>query len=694
MDLTDLKRFHDKAYVAGQVTRERASDDLVFYHITQWDDNLLEDTNLAYRGQFDILRKAGRQILGDLSANPIQVDFKPKDETREDGAELLDGLYRADDHRNESQEAYNYASQDAVVCGFGAWELYTEYATNRIGDVNQVIRRKWIPEAANTVYWDPNAKRLDKSDANYVSVLTAYSEEGYKDLVEDLTGTRPDIIGENFKSPEESFVFPWVGGESKKIYVTSFYHREKVKDKTLVFTDPVGTEMVLLESQLSDVMDEMLDSGFEIVAEKQIERWQVTKYIASGSEIISEDVIAGENIPVVPMYGERTIVEGEEHYEGITRLAKDPQRLRNFQMSYLADIVSKSPRRKPIFLQEQVAGLEQMYEEPGADNNYPYLIQHRVTKSGEPLPLGPVGEMPDQPIPQALAASMELTRQAVEDVANPGLPQDIADPDLSGKAVLALQNRMDTQSYIYQHNLKHAKRRDGEIYASIATEIYDAPRKVLIERPDGTKEQAEVMSAVVDSQSGEVKVLNDLTNMEFDVYSDIGHSFSSQKEATIDHLKEMAQQLAKTNPMLHEALILKAIELTDGVNTDDIRDYANRQLLLSGFREPKNEEEMQLVAQAQQSQQPDAATMLAMAEMEKAKADQMGEQRQAIKDQVDAQLEAQRIQIDQFRAETDRIGEQIDAQKVGADINYTNIKALDQQVETASKVYGARVNGL
>ena len=89
----------------------------------------------------------------------------------------------------------------------------------------------------------------------------------------------------------------------------------------------------------------------------------VTRYLASGAQILDESVIAGENLPVVPVYGERGFVEGEEYYEeGIVRLAKDPQRLRNFQMSYLADIVSRSPRPKPIFYPEQVQGYEQMYE--------------------------------------------------------------------------------------------------------------------------------------------------------------------------------------------------------------------------------------------------------------------------------------------------------------------------------------------
>jgi len=84
LDLNEIKRLHDKAYQAGQVTRERAASDMVFYYITQWDAELLNDSQLAYRGEFNILKKAGRQILADLSENEVTVDFEPVDETRDD----------------------------------------------------------------------------------------------------------------------------------------------------------------------------------------------------------------------------------------------------------------------------------------------------------------------------------------------------------------------------------------------------------------------------------------------------------------------------------------------------------------------------------------------------------------------------------------------------------------------------------
>ena len=219
LELEELKRLHDKAYEANQVTRERAADDLVFYYITQWDDQLLQDSQLAYRGEFNIIRKAGRTIMSDLAANPVQVDFEPRDESREDAADLLDGLYRAGTNNSTSQEAFKNAQNEKVVCGFGAWELYTRYESMRSEDNNQIICRRPIFEA------------------NYCSVLTSYSKDGYEDLVKDLTGDEAGpVSAPSFKNPEQSYTFPWIEGEAEKIYIASFYHRVKVKDKIVMKT--------------------------------------------------------------------------------------------------------------------------------------------------------------------------------------------------------------------------------------------------------------------------------------------------------------------------------------------------------------------------------------------------------------------------------------------------------------------------
>ncbi|MCK4500148.1 hypothetical protein KAU11_06595, partial [Candidatus Babeliales bacterium] len=541
LELKDLMSMHDKAYNNGIVTREKSAEDLSFYWISQWDDHVLEDSTLQFRGEFNILRKAGRQISADLRSNPVQVDFEPKADSRDDGADLLDGLYRSDERSNTSIEAYNNGSGECIVCGVGAWELVTEYVSNRAGNDNQVIKRKPIYEANNNVMWDSNAKLLDKSDANYVSILTAYSPEGYEDLYKELKGEDCRNMS-SFKYPEHSYSFPWVGSRNSLFYVTRFYHREKVEDTIVTLEDPLGQPIMLRMSDLDEVMDDLIDEGYSITDERKIMRWQVTLYIASGCEILSSHPIAGENIPVVPVYGERAFVEGEEHYEGVTRLAKDPSRLRNFMMSYLADIASRSPRPKPIFSPEQVLGYEFMYEDNGADNNYPYYLMNSMKKDGTPIVAPSMPQMPEQQIPESMVKMLDETRIAVSDVANAGAPADLADIDLSGKAVMALQNRLDQQSIVYQENLKHAKRRDGEIYASMASEVFDAPREVTLTLPDGTRKKEQVMSSIMDKDSGELVMLNDLTNMEFDVFADIGTPYKNQKEETFEKLESMIEK--------------------------------------------------------------------------------------------------------------------------------------------------------
>ena len=687
LELDKLKKLHDKAFNANTVTRERAADDMIFFFVTQWDDQILEESQLAYRGEFNILKKAGRQIISDLASNPVQVDFEPIDDTRDDAAELLDGIYRTDDNNNVTIDSYANAKQEAVVCGVGAWLLYTEYVTAKAGNKNQIIRRLPLFEANNNVFWDPGAKLLDKSDADYVSVLISYSEDGYKKLVKELTGKELETISnESFKHPEHSYTFPWIGGEGKKIYVVKFFHRKKVKEKVLTMSDPFGQTIDIRESELGEAEDDLLNTGYSIESEKTIERWEVTEYVASGDEILDSNVIAGQNIPVVPIYGERAYVEGEEHYEGVTRLAKDPSRLRNFAFSYMADILSKSPRQVPIYLQEQIANFEDMYSESGPNDNYPYRLQNRKAGDGTDLPLGPVGTTPEQPIPQSLPLVIDLTRQAVEDVANPGIPQDIADPDLSGKAVLALQNRLDMQSMVYQEHYKHGKRRDAEIYASMASGVYDVPRRVKATLPDGTTKDMQVMDTVIDSETGDIVTLHDLYNAEFEVYSKIGASYSTQKDQTVDRLGEMIAGMDPMDPM-RKALQLKQLVLMDGVDFDDVRDYANKQLVLSGVKEPETPEEQEMLAAAQQQgDEPSAEMVLARAEDKKGQAQLLEQQRKGIDMQLQAQNEKMKRQIDAFEAQTQRIGVQVDAEEAGAKIDNTRTDTFGKQLDNAGKV--------
>jgi hypothetical protein len=685
-DIVELKRNFDKDYETGQVTREKAANDMLFYFITQWDDMLLEDSSLGFKGEFNILKKAGRDILADLSENPIQPDFVPKNDTSEDTAELMDGIYRTIDNTNTTMESYQVAEHEAVVCGVGAWELYTTYESMNADNNHQVIKRRALYEANNTVFWDGNAKRIDKTDAGRVTILTAYTEDGYKALVHELTGEEIDHIDtESFKQPEHSYNFPWIGGEGKKIYVGKAYYRDKVTEKHVTMVDPFGDEITMREADLLDTMDEMLDEGFEITTEKEVETWHVTQYIISGESILSEETIIGEYLPVIPQYGEYAFIEGEPHYEGITRLAKDPSRLRNFAMSYLGDILARSPRPKPIFWAEQIAGYEYMYEDNGADNNYPYLLQNKVGEHGSDLPIGPVAVMPEQTVPQSLDKVLLETRAAVQDVATPGAIPDVADVDLSGKAINAINARIDKQAFTYRLNKEYAKRHDAVVFFSMAKEIYDVPRKALMTLPDGTRKEAEIMKSVIDKETGDVTTLNDINGAEFEIFAKIGPSYTSQKEQVIEQLQTLYTGMQPGDP-LRKGVELQLITMMEGPGFEDLKEFARKQQVSMGFKEPETPEEKQMLEQqAQQQKQPSAEMVLAMAENRKAAALEQKNRLEGLKAQANAENESKKRVIDEFEAVTDRAAVQVDAQEAGANINYKRADTMHKRMETAAK---------
>jgi hypothetical protein len=353
-------------------------------------------------------------------------------------------------------------------------------------------------------------------------------------------------------------------------------------------------------------------------------------------------------------------------------LAQDPQRLRNFMMSYLADIVSTSPRSKPFFYATQIAGHEYMYEDNGAGSNYPYYLLNETTVNGVPLPPGPVGVMPETPLPQALVAAIQMMSEATADVAQSGAPNSIADVNLSGNAIAQISAMLDEQSVTYQEHFKFAIRRDAEIWAGMVPDVHDVPRKVTLTGQDGSREDAYVMQSIVDLETGETKVLNDLRTAKFEVFAEIGTAYESQKQQQRQELTQLLQTVDPTNP-IYNGLLMKYVALSDGVDSEDLKEYAKKQLILSGFKEPETDEERAMLEQSQQSQSPDANMVLAQAEEKKAQAD------------------IAKIEVDAYNAETNRMRVMFEAQKLGIDLELKEADLTSKQIDNMQKLRVPRV---
>lgn len=653
----------DRAWSASRDVRDRAADDLIFSRVTQWDDSL-DWCGLEYRGEFNLIWKERQRLISEIRANEISPEFKPLDGADPDAADILNGMFRTDMRNNRSKESVDVAVGDMIDAGFGAWRLITEYVnTTSELDNRQVIRRVPIHEANNMVFWDENAKRMDKSDARWCSILTLMDEEGYENLAEEY-GFDDESLPSNFSTPAQSYVFPWVNTQTQRYIVGEYYERTKKTERIVIMQHPVFGVQAYKRSEVKDVLDDMIAKGWETLGQKTREYYRVDKYIVSGSRILhGPERIAGEHIPVVPLYGNWYYAEGVEVWSGITRLAKDPQRLYNMQMSYLADIAATGNRRKPILTPKQVQGFQHLWEDP---SKYRYLLLNDVDTSGNPLPTAPIGYVEPENVPEATAAIIQAARQNVEDVTSPGMPQDVLDPQGSGKAILATQARIDNQSFVYMDNLATALRRDGEIYASMARSVYDTRREVTLTAIDGGETPAIVMEQIQDMATGQWVTLNDITRGAFEVYVDVGPTFQSQKQSARSEILQMMQ--VAQDPELQMILQMQYLTLQDGASMEMVRRYARRKLLQMGVMEPETQEDMEYMQQLQQqaqNQQPDPTQMALMQSL----------QAEAMKNQSYAE-----------KAQADTVRALADAEKTRAETAETLAKVNSQALDNAERL--------
>jgi len=658
-DIQEIVRRQDLAYSATLRVRERGSDDLMFSRLTQWDD-FIEGIGLEYRGEFNLIWKERQRLISEMRANQIAPNFKPVDGADPDAGDILNGMYITDMRNNRAKEAVDVAVGDMIDAGFGAWRLFTEYVdTDDDLDNRQVIRREPIHEANNVVFFDPAAKRMDKSDARYVTIIVQLAKEAFEELAEEY-GFDPDMSS-GFSNPSQSYVYPWnyVG---KQYTIGEHYERVKKTEKIVIMEHPSLGAKAFKRKEIKDVLDDMLNMGWRTLGQKTREYYIVNKYLVSGSRILhGPERIAGEHIPVIPCYGNWFWLEGAEVWSGITRLAKDPQRLYNMQMSYLADIAAKGARNKPVLYPEQVQGFQHMWEN---QNSYPYLLMNRKTTTGEDLPPGPANYIQAEQVPQATVAILEAMRMSVEDVTSPGMPQDVLDPTASGKAINAVQSRIDNQSFVYMDNLASAYRRDAEVYLGMAREVHDTQREVRLTGMDGNESTAVLMEQVQDMATGQWVTLNDISRGQFEVYVDVGPAWQSQKQKSRDELIQMMQ--STQDPQLMNILQMQYILLQDGQQFDALRKYARKNLLQMGIIEPESEEDMEYMQQLQMQAQQGDPQQMAVAQALQA---------QAMKDQAQA-----------AKAEADTIGALALAEERRASTAEKLTKVTSQQLDNAERL--------
>lgn len=624
-NLADIHAFaleeFDKIQSAERETREQCLEDRRFYSIpgAQWEGALADQFENMPTFEVNLIHHAVLRVVNEYRNNRITVDFTSRDGAASDKmADTCDGLYRADEKASNAKVAYDAAFEEGAAGGMGAWRLTNCYEDDYDDDNDQQrVAIEPIYDAESRVFFDPGCLRPDKADAKRGYLLTPYSHADYKDeFGDDPSSWSKDITRSEFDwcTPDVVWVCEHYVIEEGREWVYWF--------RGLALRDDEDNLKKVTESEIEedpDLLDQLKATGWEEVRRKRVKRRQVHKYLLSGSKVLEDcGVIAGEHIPIVVTYGKFWVVDGIVRCMGHVRLAKDAQRLVNMLMSWLAEIAARFDVEKPIFTGEQMAGHAQRWAEDNV-KKYPYLtINSVLSPSGETVAAGPVGYTKAPNVPPAMAALFEIALACLKELLGNQQDGEKIQPNISGKVVELIQQRLDMQTYIYMDNFAQAMQRCGEIWLSMKRAItVETGRRMKTVGSDGKASSAVVNEPRVD-KDGATYLENDLSKATFDVDVDVGPTSSSKRAGTVRALSTLVG-LTGDDPEMKSAILATLLTNIEGEGMSDLNSYGRRRGLKLGVIKPTDEEAQQLAAE-QQGQQPDPQTQYLQAESQKAAA--------------------------------------------------------------------------
>jgi hypothetical protein len=667
-----MKRFDDCAWPQRELRAESlAARRFVTIPGADWEDEWGEQFANSIKISVPKVGRGLRKIETDYRENRIVPDFRPDGgKADQDTANMLDGLHRADSYRFKSQQARDNAAFEAFAGGFGAYRLCNEWEdeADKDNDHQRINPAGLITDADQSVYFDPNARLYDKSDARFAFIRTAMTIDAYhSDFGDDLPVEFPDGAAWQMRD--------WFTPST--IAIAEYYEVEEVSDALWILTYTLsGEQKRLWSSELEDgQLAELVKDGWKKKRQNR-KRRRVHKYVLSGERVLEDrGLIAGDCIPIVPIYGQRYFVENQERWKGYVQDKMDGQRGYNSMVSRLVETASLSPREIPVFAPEQMPpAIANQWARANIDR-LPYLLAEPLyNEDGTIAQVGPVSKITPPQLAPVDAALIQIFDTALQEDMVDGA--DTVKANVSEDAMNVAATRIDAKSGIYLDNVRQSVQREGEIYLSMAREVYaEDGREVETMTEDGDDGVAVLKQAVTNGKTGVHSVVNDLQSGRYKVIASVTEATATRRDKTVKSMLATAQVAITAQDMeLAQAALLTAVLNQEGEGIDDFHAWARKRALNIGLVEP-NEEEQAAMEAASENAAPDPTA----------------EALQAQADDFKASAAKKLAEIDETKAST-RLK---DAQAVEtlAGIPAKQAQAMKTRAEVIRPAFGGSVDG-
>ena len=547
-----MDRFN-KAWEADRFNREDALSDLKFVAGDQWPEDVRMQREAQGRPVITINRMPQfiRQVTGDMRQSRPAIKVSPVDDEGDpEIARMYNGIVRHIERQSKADMVYTMAFQATVGCGVGHFRIATEYAKDSVTEQDILIKAIQNPLG---VFWDPNAKEVDRSDANWCFVAEGITEEAFK-----ARFPKAVLSPINYNEGQDSFLF-WQNNDQLRI--AEYWYKRPKKRILALMDDGKTVDLTEFKEELRQFLPIARKENGEPI-QREVEGFEVEMCIVSGSEVLEGPYkFPVPHIPIIPVVGEETVIGTQVVRSGLIRHAKDPQRLYNYWRSSAAEMIALAPKAPFLLTPDQIKNHRAMWDRANV-SPLPYLLYN-------PDPAAPGAAPQRVAAPQPPNAMWQEAQIAADDMKGTTGIYDAGlgakSNETSGRAILARQREGDTSTYHFFDNLAYAIRRAGEIVCALIPKIYDTERVVRLLNEDGSEAWVRINQSTI-AEDGQPIVINDLSVGKYDVTVSTGPSYNTQRVEAANAMVEFARAYPNAAP----AMLDKIAKMMDWPEHEEI----------------------------------------------------------------------------------------------------------------------------
>lgn len=547
----------------------RFNQDLRFRHGDsdngwQWPDGIRRQREFDRKPclTMNVTRQHNLQIANRMKRQNNGVKIIPTGgPATQEAADVYKGIIRCIEHKSRAHDVFSTAQDFQVDGGLGWIRVGTQYCDDDSFDQEIVL---WPVNDPLSVVLDPDAQEKDKRDARYGFVFDmvpeAEAKNAYKKLEKLMPADGSPLAGGG----------PFAGWVKKNhLWICEYFRKVYKPDQLLSFVDPLSkTRKVIRRSALpKEVADAVVGEPLTMIRDiwPEVVEW----YLIIGQRVIDKTEWIGKYIPLIPVLGEESIVEGQYDLKGHTRAMKDPQRMYNYNASAQVEFVALQSKTPWIAAIEAIEGYQEYWQSANVINHavLPYHAYNEEFPEKQIPP--PQRQEPPNASPGYQMGMETAFNQMMMTSGQWQNQMGMMGNERTGIAIQERQDQGDTATFHFEDNFGSSMRYLGDQYIDLVPKVMNKRRVMRILAEDGSDEEIEInpqaKQAFIQHVNYQGQVIARIFNPTIGSYgiaSDVGPSYASKQRETVDKLTLILTQAPQLVNVIGD-LLLKNMDFED-----------------------------------------------------------------------------------------------------------------------------------